>query len=80
MVEARDYSLMRRKGQACDSTCRRRGACMRAQRWRRNERSAKGPCQTTDGAEVASVVGMRSAGLVGWLGSDEGERGYKYSC
>jgi hypothetical protein len=40
----------------------------------------QGPCGDDDGAEVASVVGMRSAGLVGWLGSDEGERGYKYSC
>jgi hypothetical protein len=39
-----------------------------------------GRVETTMAQRVASVVGMRSAGLVGWLGSDEGERGYKYSC
>jgi hypothetical protein len=60
--------------------CRRRGVHARAQVEGKAGESRQGPCGDDDGAEVASVVGMRSAGLVGWLGSDEGERGYKYSC
>jgi hypothetical protein len=48
--------------------CRRRArACESAVEGKAGECKA-GPGGDDDGAELASVVGMRSAGLVGWLG------------